>query len=134
MPVRPALANRYNISTDDLQPAVIDELRRLARQGEGPSKARWDVLRSSQLPSAAHICRALDTTWPKLVDAAGLRLNPHARRFVRQADDSELDADAPALPPVLQEDDYGDLSIAGSRTEVATCGTIRVTRTYYTLR
>lgn len=132
LPGRPALASRYSISPDDLQPAVLDELRRLARHGEAPSKARWDVLRSSNLPSAAHTCRVLGVNWPQLVVAAGLQLNPHARRFA-PADTGELPPDEPR-PPVLTEDDYDVLPIAAKRTETRTVGQVRVTSTYYTLR
>lgn len=133
----PARASRYNWDSAALRPAVLAELRRLANDGEAPSKRRWDAERPPDLPTAQHICRILATRWQTLALAAGLRLNHWARRIVERdpagAPAGDMD-DADDQPPILQREDYDDLVTVGERTEIRTVGNIQTTRTYYLLR
>jgi hypothetical protein len=134
----PALASRYHISIDDLRPAVIAEMQRLAAAGDvAPSKSRWDVQRQRTLPTAQHVCRVLAVRWPVLAKEAGLHLSPYARRF---ADDTgEIDAgEEPASEHEPQQHsptaDYDDWPVVRSRTETVTTGNVRTTREYHMLR
>lgn len=133
---QPALASRYHIGAEQLRPAVLAEMQRLANAGEAPSKSRWDVQRLRSLPTAQHVCRVLGIGWPALVREAGLRLNPHARRFADET--GEIPAELPEgdeePEPVLTEDDYSDWPVVRSRTETLTVGKVRITREYHTLR
>jgi hypothetical protein len=139
--VRPARAARYQFDEEDLHPAVIHELQRLARNGEAPSKARWDQQRQSQLPSAQHCCRILATPWAALCQEAGLTLNRYAQRWAGHStpasaapaagDDEDEGEDA----PILTEDDYiRDWPTVAQRNESFIAGGVRVTREYHTLR
>lgn len=133
---QPALASRYNISAEELRPAVLTEMARLADNGEAPSKSRWDVQRLRSLPTAQHVCRVLGIGWPALVREAGLRLSPYARRY---ADDETGEAPAAAAEteepnPVVVEDDSSDWPVVRSRTEVVTVGNVRITREIHMLR
>ena len=132
----PALASRYHISAEELRPAVLAEMARLANHGEAPSKSRWDVQRLRSLPTAQHICRVLSTGWPALVRESGLRLSPYARRYVddgtgETADLAPTDDDEPE--PVAS-DDSTDWPVVRSRTEVVQVGNIRITREFHMLR
>lgn len=133
---QPALASRYHISAEELRPAVVAEMQRLASAGVAPSKSRWDVQRRRSLPTAQHVCRVLAIGWPALVREAGLRLSPYARRFA--ADDTgEMTTDEPAIddePDQVPADDSSDWPVVRSRTEIVTVGNIRITREIHMLR
>lgn len=127
----PSLASRYHISIDELRPAVIAEMVRLASSGVAPSKSRWDAQRQRELPTAQHICRVLDCGWPVLALAAGLELSPHARRF---ATDSEPAPAGDDDAPTADDDDPEQMPVVRVRTEVVERGNQRITRHYHELR
>lgn len=133
---QPALASRYHIGAEQLRPAVIAEMHRLATAGEAPSKSRWDVQRLRSLPTAQHVCRVLGIGWPALVREAGLRPSPYARRYAD--DSSEMAADGRKSDedpePVAIEYDSSDWPVVRSHTEVVTLGNIRIIREFHMLR
>lgn len=132
---QPALASRYHISAEQLRPAVLAEIARLAVEGEAPSKSRWDAQRLRSLPTAQHVCRVLAVGWPALVRETGLRMSPYARRFSAETGEVSAEPLEAAEPdPVLTEDDYSDWPVTRSRTEVVTVGNLRITREIHMLR
>lgn len=121
---------RYNWNADELRPAFVAELQRLAANGKAPSKARWDNERARTLPTSQHCATILGLRWSALATMAGL--TPQ-----RSPSDELRDADVlPDLPPVATSDTAGadGLQALRTRTEVHESGGRRITREYHLLR
>lgn len=125
--------HRYDIDNDALHCAMLDELRRLAKGNEAPSKGRWDAQRDRALPSAQHCCYRLNRRWVDLVKEAGLELGPHAQRYY----DDEPEQDSGRRTNIMYDDPFdGADALAYTAESVATVvvGNQRITRQTFSLR